>query len=127
MPTCRLRFDGSLRLSCTTEHRRHVHRYDRTVTIASGQYSEHGEIMIKRRRGWRPLARTAVRRGDADASCQDDAQQLLAEWNRQILDQQFAARQRRVPIDEAPRHTGSFDEIDVVSRIGQPTKTARTR
>jgi hypothetical protein len=83
--------------------------------------------MIKRRRGWRPLARTAVRSGDADASCPDDAQQLLAEWNRQILNQQLAARRRRVSSDEAPRHTDSADEIDLVSRIGQPTKTARTR
>ena len=84
--------------------------------------------MIKHRRGWRPLVSAATRgSGDADTSIPDDAQQLLAEWNRQILREQFVARQRRLPIDASPPHAAPFDEIEIVSRIGQPKKSVRIR
>lgn len=75
--------------------------------------------MIKRRRG-PPGGVGSNQVNGGKRSAPDDVQRLLVEqWKRQIVEERFAAKQRRLLNAASPVHPSSLDEIRIVSRIGR--------
>ena len=73
--------------------------------------------MIRRRRGTPPAGVTPDGVDGETRSAPGEVRLLLEQWRRQIVDEKFAAKQRRLLKSEF--HPASLDEIRVVTRIGR--------